>query len=58
MTFRGFYSDEQGGFRPQGAPLQVFSKRGFVYKRKGDINRLIFRVSALLGQLSVLDRTR
>jgi hypothetical protein len=19
MTFRGFYSDEQGGFRPQGA---------------------------------------
>jgi hypothetical protein len=38
--------------------LQVFSKRGFVYKRKGDIYRLIFRVSVLSGQLSALNRTR
>jgi hypothetical protein len=38
---------------PQGAPPSV-SKRGFVYKRKGDI----FRVSVLPGQLSALDRTR
>jgi hypothetical protein len=27
--------------------LQVFPKRGFVYKRKEDIYKLIFRVSAL-----------
>jgi hypothetical protein len=38
--------------------LQAFSKHGFVYKRKGDIYRLIFRVSTLPGQLSELDRTR
>jgi hypothetical protein len=38
--------------------LQASSKRGFIYKRKGDIYRLIFRVSALPGQLSALDRTR
>jgi hypothetical protein len=37
--------------------LQVFSKRGFVYKRKEDIYRLIFRVSVLPSQLSALDRT-
>jgi hypothetical protein len=55
MTFRGFYSDEEGGFRPQGAPPSV-SKRGFLYKRKGDIYRLIFRVLALPSQLSALDR--
>jgi hypothetical protein len=24
MTFRGFYSDERGGFRPKGAPPSVF----------------------------------
>jgi hypothetical protein len=46
MTFKGFYSDEHGGFRLQGAPPSV-SKCGFVYKRNGDIYRLIFRVSAL-----------
>jgi hypothetical protein len=34
------------------------SKRGFVYKRKRDIYRLIFRVSVLPGQLSALDCTR
>jgi hypothetical protein len=38
--------------------LLAFSKRGFVYKRNGDIYRLIFRISALPGQLSVLDHTR
>jgi hypothetical protein len=54
MTFIGFYSDEHGGFRPQGVPPSV-SKRGFVYKRNRDIYRLIFRVSALPGQLSALD---
>jgi hypothetical protein len=32
----------------KGAPPSV-SKRGFIYKRKGDIYRLIFRVSALPG---------
>jgi hypothetical protein len=56
MTFKGFYNDEQGGFRPQGPPS--VSKRGFIYKRKGDIYRLIFKVSAMPGQLSALDRKR
>jgi hypothetical protein len=37
--------------------LQAFSKYGFIYKRKGDIYRLTFRFSALLGQLSALDHT-
>ena len=36
MTFRGFYSDEQGGFRPLRAPLSV-SKRKLKIKHKGPI---------------------
>jgi hypothetical protein len=34
MTFRGFYSDEQGGFRPQGAPPSV-SKTWVRLQEKG-----------------------
>jgi hypothetical protein len=37
--------------------LQAFPKCGFIYKRKGDIYRLIFRVSVLPSQLSALDHT-
>jgi hypothetical protein len=37
--------------------LQAFSKRGIVYKRKGDIYRLSFRVSALPSQLSAIKCT-
>jgi hypothetical protein len=35
MTFRGFYSDEQEGFRPQGA-LPSVSKRK-KYKKRGKV---------------------
>jgi hypothetical protein len=35
MTFRGFYSNEQGGFRPQGAPPSVSKRKK--YKKRGKV---------------------
>ena len=38
MTFRGFYSDEHGGFRPLRAPLSI-SKRKKYEVHEGPIYR-------------------
>ena len=38
MTFRGFYSDKQGGFRPLRVPPSV-SKRKWKMKTQGPIYR-------------------
>jgi hypothetical protein len=35
MTFRRFYSDEQGGFRPQGAPPSVSKHEGLFTRERG-----------------------
>jgi hypothetical protein len=50
MPNRGVLAPKGASKRPPSVPP--------VYKRKGGIYRLIFRVSALPGQLSALDHKR